>query len=72
MYKHSSKTWKNIFKDNSHSDYTHFSIPKTKSSPNLTQKPYPPLLIGGGGEKRTLNERTLGRTTGRRRPDPGS
>jgi alkanesulfonate monooxygenase SsuD/methylene tetrahydromethanopterin reductase-like flavin-dependent oxidoreductase (luciferase family) len=23
-------------------------------SPNLTQKPYPPLLIGGGGEKRTL------------------
>ena len=44
----------NIFKDHSHSDYTHFSIPKTKLSPNLTQKPYPPLLIGGGGEKRTL------------------
>ena len=44
----------NIFKDNPHSDYTHFSIPKTKLSPNLTQQPYPPLLIGGGGEKRTL------------------
>ena len=44
----------NIFKDNPHSDYTHFSTPKTKLSPNLTQKPYPPLLIGGGGEKRTL------------------
>ena len=44
----------NLFKNNPQSVYTHFSAPDAKLSPDVTQKPYPPLLIGGGGEKRTL------------------
>ncbi|WP_314172550.1 LLM class F420-dependent oxidoreductase [Streptomyces winkii] len=31
----------------------HFALPRTVSSPRLT-RPHPPVLIGGGGEKRTL------------------
>lgn len=31
-----------------------FQLPRPLNSPNAVQKPHPPILIGGGGEKKTL------------------
>ena len=32
----------------------HFKMGRPMNHPNVTSKPYPPILIGGGGEKKTL------------------
>ncbi|WP_243695332.1 LLM class F420-dependent oxidoreductase [Agromyces protaetiae] len=35
-------------------DGTHFHLAETLDSPHPVRKPHPPILIGGGGEKKTL------------------
>ena len=32
----------------------HYRLPRPLNSPNALQRPHPPILIGGGGEKKTL------------------
>jgi alkanesulfonate monooxygenase len=35
-------------------DGTHYRLGRTLNSPQTLQRPHPPILIGGGGEKKTL------------------
>lgn len=35
-------------------DGTHYRLGRTLNSPQSVQRPHPPILIGGGGEKKTL------------------
>jgi alkanesulfonate monooxygenase len=35
-------------------DGTHYQLGRTLNSPQAVQRPHPPILIGGGGEKKTL------------------
>jgi alkanesulfonate monooxygenase SsuD/methylene tetrahydromethanopterin reductase-like flavin-dependent oxidoreductase (luciferase family) len=33
---------------------THYQLARTLNSPNALQQPHPPILVGGGGEAKTL------------------
>jgi F420-dependent oxidoreductase-like protein len=35
-------------------DGTHYQLARTLNSPNALQRPHPPILVGGGGETKTL------------------
>jgi F420-dependent oxidoreductase-like protein len=35
-------------------DGTHYTLERTLNSPNSIQRPHPPIMVGGGGEKKTL------------------
>jgi alkanesulfonate monooxygenase len=41
-------------RDDGRFDGKHYHLKETLNSPQPLQKPHPPILIGGGGEKRTL------------------
>jgi alkanesulfonate monooxygenase SsuD/methylene tetrahydromethanopterin reductase-like flavin-dependent oxidoreductase (luciferase family) len=50
----------------------HYQLVDARCEPKPVQAPRPPIVIGGGGEKRTLRIARSGRTSGARPRDPGS